>query len=233
MRILLIYAACITLQSCKEPEKGSDRMGGKGVQNLIELSYDDVPRSLKFKGQFERGLKWTDQNGENILVLSKESKYGGYDESSFLYGVHFVRQNDAYEVLWKMTDHEKDCQFDITCNFLSGATTITDLDSDGFAEVKLQYELACRSDVSSASMKILLYENGKKRALQGTRWMDRTNPMSKRYPYSLSELCKEKYRARDYNGGQYETEIEFLDAPPVILDFVKEEWRKYVVESKN
>lgn len=47
-----------------------------------------------------------------------------------------------------MNDFIEDCPTDIICDFFQGATTVTDLDSDGIAEIKLQYEQGCISDVS-------------------------------------------------------------------------------------
>jgi hypothetical protein len=51
--------------------------------------------------------------------------------------------------------------------FADKAFTVTDLDGDGFAEITYGYQLACRSDVSTATYKLLLAENGKKHILRG------------------------------------------------------------------
>lgn len=82
-----------------------------------------------------------------------------------------------------LNDEEKSCPFDITCAFIENSTTITDLDKDGFAEVKLQYSLACRSDVSPATMKIMIYENGEKYSLSGLMWL----PYSPDFKYDVTE----------------------------------------------
>jgi len=228
MRPIIFSLLVILLYSCQNNAQNGE--GSVSIKELTSVSYDQIPRSLKFKGDFSSAWRWSDQNGENILVLSTESRYGGYDESQFLYGIHFAKQGGGYETIWKMIDHEKDCYFDLTCRFFPGATTITDLDGDGFAEIKLQYETACRSDVSGATMKLLMYENGKKRALRGTRWLNPYGKGGKSFPYGIDEMCKDRFRARDYNGGQYESDNDFADAPPSFLDHAKQEWRKYVVE---
>ncbi|MFM7671968.1 MAG: M949_RS01915 family surface polysaccharide biosynthesis protein [Bacteroidota bacterium] len=232
MRQCLFIFLLLILVSCKNNLKKEDKVMG-GIKNYTSVGYDQIPRSLRYKGDFFTAWKWDDQNGENILILSTESNYGGYDESRYLYGTHFARQGSGYEMLWKMTDYEKDCYMDLTCNFLSGSTTVTDLDGDGFAEVKLQYELGCRDARTSASMKLLLYENGKKRALRGLRWISPYENLGKKYPYKLTEMCKDNTPSRDYNGGQYESEKDFQDAPPVFLDFAREEWMKYVEEKSS
>lgn len=228
-RDIMVFMLAVVFLSCKSGTKKEDKTMG-GIKNYTTIGYEQIPRSIKLKGDLVDAWKWEDLNGENLLILSSESSFGGYDESRNLYGTHFARQGGSYEMVWKMTDYEKDCYWDLTCGFLPGSTTVTDLDGDGFAEVKVQYELACREGPSGATMKILMYENGKKRALRGSRWLNPYTNTNKQYPYNLTEMCKDNFPPRDYNGGQYESEREFQDAPPIFLDFVREEWKKYVVE---
>jgi len=64
-------------------------------------------------------------------------------------------------------DLVEDCPLDLVATFVDGAFGVTDLDADGIAEVTYGYQLACRGDVSSATYKLLLVENGKKFILRG------------------------------------------------------------------
>jgi hypothetical protein len=61
-----------------------------------------------------------------------------------------------------------DCEMGaVTAAFHDAAFAVTDLDHDGLAEITFGYELACRSDVSPATYKLLVIENGAKYILRG------------------------------------------------------------------
>lgn len=196
----------------------------------------EVPTSLSFKGKIEEAYKWEDKNGENILLLtslitSKEDEYGP-SSSKYIFAYNYIQEGSSYKLLWKMNDLVEECPTDLICNFFEGATTVTDLDMDGIAEVKLQYEQGCISDVSPSGMKLLFYEDGKKRALRGVRWTD-VNALGignrKEFPYSLDNMVSKK-RSEFYSDfGRYQSESDFKNDPPVFLNFVRQEWRKYVV----
>jgi hypothetical protein len=135
-----------------------------------------------------------------------------------------------------MTDGIKTCPFDITAAFIKDAVTVTDLDKDGIPEIKIQYATACRSDVSPADMKLLLYENGEKYALRGIRWI-RSAP-SDTFTVTENNVNLEKLpRKQDeidqmvMSFGRYESEKDFANAPPAFLSFAKSEWLKYVKEN--
>ena len=130
---------------------------------------------------------------------------------------------------------KKACPFDITCNFLSGSSAITDLDNDGIAEAKVQYTVACRSDVSPATMKLKMYENGIMYALWGFMWLP-YSPESKFdvtvNDVNLARLPKLEDESAEMlrTFGRYEHENDFTSAPPEFLTYARSEWLKYVKE---
>ncbi len=62
----------------------------------------------------------------------------------------------------KGVDFAKECPLYIQVNFIRNTFAVTDLNKNGKAEVWLMYKTACRSDVSPANMKIVMYEGNKK-----------------------------------------------------------------------
>ena len=52
--------------------------------------------------------------------------------------------------------------------FVPKATTITDLDNDGIAEISLPYVSICRGGMDPGDMKIIMYEGSTKYALRGS-----------------------------------------------------------------
>lgn len=137
---------------------------------LISLSKSQLPGGVRFKGKVEQALKWTDKLGENILIMATFGPYkdenkdmpGEEAKTIELFSFHFIKKDTGWKLLWKITDAEKACAFDITAEFLKAGTRVTDLDNDGIAETTIQYKLSCRSDVSPAYMKVIMHEGESK-----------------------------------------------------------------------
>lgn len=124
--------------------------------------------------------------GGNLLIVSyvppyedkNKNKYGEEGYTGELYAAHYAGTNEDYQQVWTISEAEKSCPFDVTCEFIRDAIAITDLDADQVAEITVQYKLACRSDVSPAIMKLVMYETGTKFSLKGLMWLA-TSPEDK------------------------------------------------------
>jgi hypothetical protein len=211
---------------------------------------DAVSRVLK--GKPVTAESWTDKNGENILVLIEgpEGKharpvgnntdekgnetpfYAWYKE---LQAVHFVKADTGYRVLWKLSDRQEQCEFDMTAAFIREAFAVTDLDKDGIAETTVQYKLACRSDVSPAAMKLILHEDTVKYALRGLMWIKDAEDAKftvTAEDVNLSALKGYKGMETDWYKafGRYENEKAFAGAPPAFLEYARKHWLQFAIE---
>ena len=148
----------------------------------------DAPAAarLPHRGAIVAGRQWRDADGEHTLLLTQTGKLPTRvraadlpvpDEPAFdaeVYGYHYTHAagaptpGDAARLLWRTADFERGCSFDLYAGFLEKAVTITDLDRDGVAETTFLYTLACRSDVSSATRKLIMHEGAAKYAIRGT-----------------------------------------------------------------
>lgn len=228
------------IPSDDEEEHISDDQESKksGSIRLRAIAKDEVPSGLAYNGKIDKAFTWEDNNGDNILLLTSKQKLGkdyfdGYSPYLYIFAYNYINKGKGYELLWKMNDQELQCP-DARCDFFEGSTTLTDLDKDGFGEVKLQYELGCVTDVRPYDMKLLFYENGKKRALRGMRWIDMDALQGKRksrYPFALDEMAIDpNYPPYDMNNwGRYKTDADFKNDPIEFLQYVRSEWRKYVM----
>ncbi|MBL7922060.1 MAG: hypothetical protein JNJ40_17225 [Bacteroidia bacterium] len=207
----------------------------------VSLSQSELPFYISYKGNnFYAAYKWFDKTGNNILVLSTSSasvnnKEIGETENSIELFARLINLKDPNKpaIVWDMYDAEKKCIFDITCEFVDH--NVTDLDNDSVKEIMIMYKLCCRSDVSPATMKLIMREGKTKYALRGkmvfiipdipdslfadTREIDLTK-------ISKEEL--EKTMFRDW--GCYENANDFKNAP-VFLDYAKQFWRDHSVEN--
>ena len=195
-----------------DDEPNVEIQGDDGIQMLV-FDRRDIPSEISYSGSIVTGKRWADNNGENILILTKTKIRTKPDEyyqetlsSSELYGYHYVRSGDRYKLLWKINDFIKDCEFDLTLDFINNSLTITDLDNDGVAESTFLYKMACRSDVSPAGLKLMMHENDNKYALRGNMYIN-------------IQGYKE--------GGSYKIDNAFYSAPDVFLDYAKEQWRDF------
>ncbi|HMU45413.1 MAG TPA: hypothetical protein PKC72_03545 [Chitinophagaceae bacterium] len=245
-----VLAVFISCQSASEKEKKEEPGIEKAVENSSEIMTNpkkiavaDIPAELKITGKAQEVWKWTDKTGENILVTSVVEPYDDtekneYDEegqTAELHAALFVKKDDRYQNTWMLNDKEKACPFDITCSFIPNSTTITDLDKNGFAEIKVQYLLACRSDVSPAAMKIMMWENNNSYDLTGFSWLE-TEPDAKfdvtAENVNLEKLPQIKNEMNEWlrTFGRYKSEKNFATAPAEFLTYARNEWLKYAKE---
>lgn len=109
-------------------------------------------------------VRFTDTNGRNVVVLSVR----GSGRTVTLTADHvLVAANGTRRVLRHVQDGVSACDFDVTAGFLPGSLKVADRNADGLGEVTFAYDTACRSDVSPATLKLLVLQNGSKYILRG------------------------------------------------------------------
>ena len=132
----------------------------------------DLPAGVTVRGTFQSGVTFKDKNGTNYVL------FGGSTDTMKNSAMLFVEDwvvpaKGKPRNLLPVRDLVAPCEMGgVTAKFHDAAFAITDLDKDGIAEVTFAYELACRSDVSPATYKLLVLENGKKYILRGQTSID-------------------------------------------------------------
>lgn len=193
----------------------------KTTVEMLTFNKSDLPSEIKYTGSIVTGKRWTDKNGENVLILTKtkiketkakEPDFGDYNRECELYGYHYVSTEGSYTLLWKINDLVKECIFDLTLDFIPGSLSITDINDNGIAESTFLYKMACRSDVSPSELKLIMHENDTKYALRG-------NMSIKIQGYT--------------DGGSYKVDKAFDSAPDGFLDFAKSQWKEFKTETFN
>lgn len=251
--VSIVLAALMSCNSSGKKDKNSTEKDSTNTntaeQQVVPIeptkgTAADVPANIKVTGTLQEVWKWKDKIGDNLLITSSVLPYqdknkNEYGEEVFtgeLYAAHYAGTNGNYQLIWSISEAEKACPFDVTCEFIRDAIAITDLDADQLAEVTVQYKLACRSDVSPAIMKLVLYEGGTKYGLQGLMWLA-TSPDD---TFNVTENDANLEKLAGYKGteeeymktfGRYETEKEFLEAPPEFLSHARKRWMLFVKES--
>lgn len=249
MRVIWLACLAAALTACNETsektksEEKTDSETGPGSAtsiNPVSLSLADLPKTFVFKGHVQDAWQWTDKAGENIFFTTvvppypdnEKGQYGEEGETAELYAFHYSKKNGEYQLNWELKDGEKACPLDITTEFIKGASTVTDLDKDGFAETKVQYALSCRGDVSESKMKLIMQENKAVYSLDGYRWLS-YGPNDK-FEVNASNVNIETLPKSDSEDnilpGRYASEKSFEGAPPAFLEYARNEWLKYVIQ---
>jgi hypothetical protein len=199
--------------------KTEEKKTTKTEVSMIEFDKSNLPSEIEYAGSIVTGKRWTDKNGENILILTKtkmkekkakQPDFGDIERECEIYGYHYVSTGGSYKLLWKINDLVKECIFDLTLDFIPGSLGITDLNDNGIAESTFLYKMCCRSDVSPAELKLMMHENDTKYALRG-------NMLVKVEGYT--------------GGGDYKVDKSFDSAPDGFLDYAKSQWKEFRTET--
>lgn len=208
--ILLVLLA---LFSCKgkgtktEPVKNTEINKLSEVEEVTAAVGALLPSPNAF--QLKRAKKWHDASGESWLVLYETGAYietGKTNTSAKLSAVLYQKTDSGFVQKWKMNDSISNCELDITCSFYDYHLSITDLDSNGIAEIILVYALSCKGDVSPHEKKLILYEGANKYAIRGQELM---------------------ILQKDTIGGTMNIDPAFSKAPAVFLSFAKNYWGRF------
>ncbi|MBX7240683.1 MAG: hypothetical protein K1X92_02960 [Bacteroidia bacterium] len=195
-------------------EKTQDVSAGLKV---LPFDKSRIPSGISVKGKITDGACWIDKNGENVLVVSivepfptgKTNKDEPQDMEAELYASCFIKKENSWTELWKIQDYVRECPLDIQCDFVPGALTVTDLDGNNTGESMLIYRLACRSDVSPSTQKLIMHEGPVKLALRGTTTID-------------IEGAKEQ--------GSYKKDDAWKQVAPQLLTYAETQWKKFEKE---
>lgn len=184
---------------------------------LTKLDKNSILKSIQYKGNIVEAVRWTDNTGDNIVILtatyktqSKRAPDDSYRDGA-LYAYHYLVSGDSTKQTWKVYDNVKGCPFDMFLYFLDKTFSVTDLNKDGKAEVWIMYKVSCQGDVSPIPMKIIMYQDNKKFAVRGT--------------------TKVKVSATDYMGGEYSFDEAFKNAPAEFRQYAEKLWKEHKVET--
>ena len=208
-----LSVAFIVLFSCNN--NGNENEQKKNTADSVLSAIEEVTAAVSAllpqptAYQLKRAKKWSDASGENWLVLYETGPFiekGQTNASAKLSAVLYQKSDSGFIQKWMLQDYIHDCQLDLTCAFYDDHLSITDLDSNGIAEITMVYALSCKGDVSPNEKKLIMYEGKNKYAIRGEELM---------------------ILQKDTIGGTMQADSSFSKAPAVFLSFAKEHWKKF------
>jgi hypothetical protein len=174
-----------------------------------------VARKLPHRGSIVQTAAWRDRLGVHTLLLTETGEFptpGGEQEEGFvsgddaeLYAYDYIDSGANPTLLWRTTDFERACEFDLVVRFVRRSLTVTDLDNDGVGEVTMLYVLMCTGGYDGATLKLIMREGEAKYAIRGTT------------------------RLQDpYGGGEMKLDRSFDGAPPAFREHAVRRWNLFV-----
>lgn len=187
-----------------------------GQIKIQPQALSSLPRNIKYLGKPAQALRYQDQTGSYLVLLTKTGvqtqKAEDDTNQAHLYAYSYKLQGATTpEEVWQLHDMVTDCPVDVIANFVSGAFKVTDLDNNGTGEVWVVYRTTCRGDVSPANLKIIMHEGTKKYAIRGTGILRTGEPLQP-------------------GDGKYSSDEAFEKGPAVIKQYGQQLWKKYVEE---
>ena len=194
----------------KSPESASQTKtdSASGLTSIL-YGIRNAPENLKNKteGNIVAYAGFTDNNGFNSIVITETELSETKGKS--LYGYHFLG-DDGSQLLWKIQDFIRDCEVDITLEYIESSLAVSDINNNGIGESTFLYKLSCKGDVSPDDLKLIMHESDRKYAIRGSMDLDVTG-------YGLER-------------GVMNIDASFNDAPEGFKKFAIERWNKFKLE---
>lgn len=230
--VVIISLSCSKIQAPKVEQKENKTTTEKSSKDTLPKSTEsipatisdlvygvkEIPKDLKYDGKVIASAKWTDKNGDNVIIItetdikSKEDKKNpdaDPEQSKQLYGYHYA----GNKLLWKIQDFVDKCTASLDLSYIPNSLSITDIDNNGIAESTFLYMLGCRGDVSPVGLKLMMHESESKYALRGETFI--------------------KYENIADGGEIKEVDSSFNKAPNGFFDYAKKQWDKFRTEKPD
>lgn len=214
MKVVCSILLVLMLLSCNDGQKPAATIvaDSTGVQlSAIEEVTAAVSVLLPAPNMYnvKQAKKWYDASGENWLVLYETGSFipkGNTTASAKLSAVLFIKTDSGFVPRWKMNDFINDCGLDVVCSFYDEHLSITDIDSNGMAEIMMVYAKSCKGDVSPNEKKLLLYQGQHKYTIRGEELM---------------------IMGKDTLGGALNRDTSFQSLPQEIQEAALKHWHKF------
>jgi len=170
----------------------------------LVFQQDSLPPRCTFTGELLGGARWSDANGENILLVSQNFKTGVDAGVQEIFGYNYVLDSGKCKLLWTWhDDNENIC--DMGEGLVSTIET-DDVDGDGIAESAFIYTIEGACDQSPRLFTLVFHSASTVLTMKGTK------------PVHTNETT--------IAGGEIVSDSTFDSAPIEYSDFCTYVWQK-------
>jgi hypothetical protein len=145
-----------------------------GVEEILRNEATQ-PRTVKFSkesldlerikpsGTLVNALWVSDREKSNVLVMTESAVKSHKTLNAIFYG----RSDIQWKQDWSISDSVQCPGLDSEARFFPEATSVTDLDNDGKAEITVAYSLFCGGGVDPSTVKVIMRQGDTKFAIRG------------------------------------------------------------------
>lgn len=211
MRYLLLLALIGCCFSCKPDSDATQAQTSGGSQINEQPGFYVMPfrgkpeETIKYEGEFKKGLRWMDQLGENTVFIStKETK-----ESVEFWVEHFLKNKKGkWERHYQFTEKMTNCDDVWTLEPIEEALTVSDLNKDGIGEFTFLYKKECAKEAAPIPTFLYLVENKTEYLMSGS-----------------TQLLLEN---GEKQGGDYEVPAALSEHSPAQAQYAELLWKRFV-----
>jgi len=164
-----------TLQNTLSISAGAMLLLACHTGQASDLAYAAIPAAdlgqLKIApgGKIIAAKTIRDSLGEHVLVLTEKStaSSNGRIEKIDLAASYYDKTADKWALAWTVKDGVDCPNLDSAASFFADATSITDLDKDGNAEVTVAYKTFCGGGIDPSTIKVIMRQGKEKFAIRG------------------------------------------------------------------
>jgi hypothetical protein len=210
--VFIILLVSIVSTSCKQKQQQSGELtSASAVVSEVEEVTAAVSALLPSPHSFQlkQAKKWHDAGGENWLVLYETGSYVQVQptmKSAHLAAILYQKTDSGFVEKWRLAEEVTNCSEDLSCEFYSNQLSITDLDSNGLAEITMVYLVGCKSDLHAAVKKLVLYEGKEK--------------------YTITSMLPSSPQ-KDTIAVPVVADTAFANAPSVFLNYATDYWKQF------
>ncbi len=174
----LFLVVIFLFTACAGSEKRENELATEDESGVIMMGFDlSKAHGIEVTGDLIEGKAWKDNNGDNILILSRSTMEVFAEEgpaSVFvtLYIRHYVNDGSGYQIKTELIETENDCDFENRAAISKKSVAVTDLDNNGLAEFTVLYRLGCSNELSPDLLRLFMSEDGKKYKIAGNTLVD-------------------------------------------------------------
>jgi hypothetical protein len=224
--ITLVFTSCGGRGGASTAKSAADPQTDQQQDTRTAILTEELPTTSDFpkvNGNVVKAVRYKDKTGDNLILLTETEIVSNAKpdvdyplfppRSKELFAYRFLMRpgGNTYEQAWRITDFVRECDlYEMYAAFVEDAFRITDLNNDGVAEIWVVYMLTCRGDITPRTMKIIMYEGGKKYAVRGEA-------------LSMNQYSEDEF---EYIGGGYTLDDAF-NAAPEYKDFAVDLWETF------
>lgn len=203
------YSACSLLLACHASQASDLASATIPAAEVARLQ-------IESSGKVVLGKKVTDSLGEHVLLLTEKpvASANGRIEHIDLVATYYDQSGSKWAPAWTIKDGVDCPELDSAASFFAGATTITDLDKDGKAEVTVAYKTFCGGGIDPSIVKVILRQGKQKFAIRGESLI--------------------KFKGQEPMGGTNKPDKALLDADKAVFKrHMDKVWQQVYVERND